>query len=107
MGAGRSRPSDRGALGVPGVMSDPPGVTAGRFAICRICQLRGRLVSGNYEPAFTVEQMIKDFDLITDAARTSHVPMPLAAIVRQQYEQAWVRGDAQKDFFVLCKRTAE
>ena len=68
---------------------------------------RDMLVSGDYEPAFTVEQMIKDFDLITDAARTSHVPMPLAAIVRQQYEQAWVRGDAQKDFFVLCKPTAE
>jgi 3-hydroxyisobutyrate dehydrogenase-like beta-hydroxyacid dehydrogenase len=68
---------------------------------------RDMLVSGNYEPAFTVEQMIKDFDLITDAARTSHVPMPLAATVRQQYEQAWVRGDAQKDFFVLCKRMAE
>jgi hypothetical protein len=41
-GAGRSRSLDRGALGAPGVMSDPPGVTAGRFAICRTCQLRGR-----------------------------------------------------------------
>jgi 3-hydroxyisobutyrate dehydrogenase-like beta-hydroxyacid dehydrogenase len=68
---------------------------------------RDMLISGNYEPAFTVEQMIKDFDLITDAARASHAPMLLAAIVRQQYEQAWVRGDAQKDFFVLCKPTAE
>jgi 3-hydroxyisobutyrate dehydrogenase-like beta-hydroxyacid dehydrogenase len=68
---------------------------------------RDMLVSGDYEPAFTVEQMIKDFDLITDAARTSHVPMPLSAIVRQQYEQAWVRGDAKKDFFVLCKPTTE
>lgn len=68
---------------------------------------RDMLISGNYEPAFTVEQMIKDFDLITDTARTSHVPMLLSAIVRQQYEQAWVRGDAQKDFFVLCRPTAE
>jgi 3-hydroxyisobutyrate dehydrogenase-like beta-hydroxyacid dehydrogenase len=68
---------------------------------------RDMLVSGDYAPAFTVEQMVKDFDLITDAAKTSHVPMLLAAIVRQQYEQAWVRGDAQKDFFVLCKPTPE
>jgi len=68
---------------------------------------RDMLANGNYEPAFTVEQMMKDFDLITDTARTSHVPMLLSAIVRQQYEQAWVRGDAQKDFFVLCKPAAE
>jgi hypothetical protein len=68
---------------------------------------RDILVNGDYTPAFTVEQMMKDFDLITDAARTSHVPMLLATSVRQQYEQAWVRGDAKKDFFVLCKPTAE
>jgi 3-hydroxyisobutyrate dehydrogenase-like beta-hydroxyacid dehydrogenase len=72
-----------------------------------IAYKRDMLVNGDYEPAFTVEQMVKDFDLITGAARTSHVPMLLAAIVRQQYEQAWVRGDAQKDFFVLCKPTME
>jgi 3-hydroxyisobutyrate dehydrogenase-like beta-hydroxyacid dehydrogenase len=68
---------------------------------------RDMLISGDYAPAFTVEQMIKDFDLIMDAARNSHVPMFLSAIVRQQYEQASVSGDAQKDFFVLCKPAAE
>jgi 3-hydroxyisobutyrate dehydrogenase-like beta-hydroxyacid dehydrogenase len=72
-----------------------------------IAYKRDMLVNGDYTPAFTVEQMMKDFDLITDAARTSHVPMLMAAIVRQQYERAWTRGDAQKDFFVLCKPTAE
>ena len=40
--AGRFWPSARGALDVLYVMSTPPVVTAGRFAGCRICWLRGR-----------------------------------------------------------------
>lgn len=64
---------------------------------------RDMVVSGDYAPAFTVEQMIKDFDLIMDTARTDHVPMMMAALVRQQYEQAFVDGDGERDFFVLCE----
>jgi 3-hydroxyisobutyrate dehydrogenase-like beta-hydroxyacid dehydrogenase len=64
---------------------------------------RDMVVSGDYAPAFTVEQMIKDFDLIMDTARTDHVPMMMAALVRQQYEQAFADGDGQRDFFVLCE----
>ncbi|MCW6509271.1 NAD(P)-dependent oxidoreductase [Lichenifustis flavocetrariae] len=68
---------------------------------------RDMVVSGDYAPAFTVEQMIKDFDLIMDTARTDHVPMMMAALVRQQYEQAFADGDGQRDFFVLCESEAE
>ena len=68
---------------------------------------RDMVVSGDYAPAFTVEQMIKDFDLIMDTARTDHVPMMMAALVRQQYEQAFADGDGQRDFFVLCESGAD
>ncbi len=68
---------------------------------------RDMVVSGDYAPAFTVEQMIKDFDLIMDTARTDHVPMMMAALVRQQYEQAFADGDGQRDFFVLCESRAD
>ncbi len=64
---------------------------------------RDMVVSGDYAPAFTVEQMIKDFDLIMDTARADHVPMIMAALVRQQYERAFAGGDGQRDFFVLCE----
>ena len=64
------------------------------------------VVKGDYSPAFTVEQMIKDFDLIMDTARADHVPMSLAALVRQRYEQAFVDGNGQRDFFVLCETDA-
>jgi 3-hydroxyisobutyrate dehydrogenase-like beta-hydroxyacid dehydrogenase len=54
-------------------------------------------------PTFTVEQMIKDFDIIIDTARNDHVPMFVAALIRQQYEAAQVEGNAGRDFFVLCE----
>jgi len=64
------------------------------------------VVSGDYAPAFTVEQMIKGFDLIMDTARADHVPMMVAALVHQQYERAYADGDGQRDFFVLCESNA-
>jgi 3-hydroxyisobutyrate dehydrogenase-like beta-hydroxyacid dehydrogenase len=64
---------------------------------------RDMIVSGDYRPAFTVEQMIKDFNIIIDTARTDHVPVFVAALVRQQYEVARVEGNAGRDYFVLCE----
>ncbi len=68
---------------------------------------RDMIVSRDFTPAFTVEQMIKDLDLIMGTARTDHVPMFLAALVRQQYEAAFAAGNAQRDFFVLCQPADE
>jgi 3-hydroxyisobutyrate dehydrogenase-like beta-hydroxyacid dehydrogenase len=68
---------------------------------------RDMLVRGDYAPAFTVEQMIRDLELILSAGARDHVPMLLSAIVRQQYAQAYAAGHAQEDFFVLCKPAAE
>lgn len=64
---------------------------------------RDMILSGDYEAAFSVEQMIKDFDLIIGAARDAHVPMFLAALIRQQYEEAHTAGYGGRDFFVLCQ----
>ena len=62
---------------------------------------KAMLVSRQFEPAFSVDQMIKDFDLIGEAARERHVPMLAAALVRQQYEIARAMGHGDRDFFVL------
>jgi 3-hydroxyisobutyrate dehydrogenase-like beta-hydroxyacid dehydrogenase len=64
---------------------------------------REMILSGDYEAAFSVEQMVKDFDLILGAARDAHVPMLLAALIRQQYEEAHTAGYGGRDFFVLCQ----
>lgn len=55
----------------------------------------------DFTPAFTVQQMIKDFDLIIDAARGFMAPVYLTALIRQQYEAANAQGLAEQDFFAL------
>ncbi|MDR3376010.1 MAG: NAD(P)-dependent oxidoreductase [Ancalomicrobiaceae bacterium] len=69
-----------------------------------IAYKRDMLVSGNFDPAFSVAQMMKDFDLILRAARQDHVPMFHASLVRQQYEAAYADGLADRDFFVLFEQ---
>jgi 3-hydroxyisobutyrate dehydrogenase-like beta-hydroxyacid dehydrogenase len=70
-----------------------------------IAYKRDLLVSRNFDPAFSVSQMMKDFDLILGAARSDHVPMYLASMIRQQYEAAYAEGLADKDFFVLFEQS--
>ncbi|MDK4723678.1 NAD(P)-dependent oxidoreductase [Rhizobium sp. CNPSo 3968] len=69
-----------------------------------IAYKRDLLVKRNFDPAFSVSQMMKDFDLILGAAKSDHVPMYLASMIRQQYEAAFADGLAEKDFFVLFEQ---
>lgn len=69
-----------------------------------IAYKRDLLVNRNFDPAFSVSQMMKDFDLILAAAKSDHVPMYLASMIRQQYEAAYTDGLADKDFFVLFEQ---
>ncbi len=63
---------------------------------------RDALVKGEYPPAFTVSQIMKDLDLVLGAARADHVPVAINAAVRQRFEQAYVDGNGEADFFCLC-----
>jgi 3-hydroxyisobutyrate dehydrogenase-like beta-hydroxyacid dehydrogenase len=69
-----------------------------------IAYKRDLLVERNFDPAFSVSQMMKDFDLILGTAKSDHVPMYLSSIIRQQYEAAFAAGLAEKDFFVLFEQ---
>ncbi len=69
-----------------------------------IAYKRDMLVNRRFDAAFTVTQMMKDFDLILGAARDDHVPMFLTALIRQQYESAHAVGEAEQDFFVLYEQ---
>jgi 3-hydroxyisobutyrate dehydrogenase-like beta-hydroxyacid dehydrogenase len=64
---------------------------------------RDMVVDGSYAPAFAVNQIMKDLDIISEVSRQDHCPMPLAAQVRQQYEAAFVNGCGDLDFFVLAR----
>ncbi|MGI4792570.1 MAG: NAD(P)-dependent oxidoreductase [Janthinobacterium lividum] len=65
---------------------------------------RELLLGDTFEPAFTVRQMMKDFDLVLDTAKASGAPMFLTALVRQHYAAADSQGDGLKDFFVLLRQ---
>ncbi|MCB8881496.1 NAD(P)-dependent oxidoreductase [Acidisoma cellulosilytica] len=69
-----------------------------------IAYKRDMLTSRDFTPAFTVEQMIKDFDLVLDAASSEQVPVFLISLIRQQYEVARAQGSGLKDFFVLLEQ---
>lgn len=59
------------------------------------------IVEMDFSPAFSVEQMIKDFTLITGAARDKQVPMLVANLILQQYTAASNAGYSDQDFFAL------
>jgi 3-hydroxyisobutyrate dehydrogenase-like beta-hydroxyacid dehydrogenase len=65
---------------------------------------REMLTSGDYAPAFTVSQMIKDLDLVLASGAPPELPMTSA--VRTILDGARKQGDGELDFFVLTKQYA-
>lgn len=61
------------------------------------------VVSGDYTPAFTVSQMIKDFTLISEAARRNNVPLMTTGLILELYRSASNAGMQDEDFFALVK----
>lgn len=61
------------------------------------------VVKGDYSPAFTVSQMIKDFTLISDAARRNGVPLLTTGMILELYRSASNAGMQDEDFFALVK----
>jgi 3-hydroxyisobutyrate dehydrogenase-like beta-hydroxyacid dehydrogenase len=60
------------------------------------------LIKGEYPPAFSVSQIMKDLDLALGAARADHIPVPVNATVRQCFERAFADGLGEADFFALA-----
>lgn len=61
------------------------------------------ITSGDYAPAFTIQQMIKDFTLISDAGRANGVPLLTSGLILELYRAAANAGLDQDDFFALIK----
>lgn len=61
------------------------------------------VVSADYAPAFTIDQMIKDFTLISDAGRANGVPLMTAGLILELYRAAANAGLQNEDFFALVK----
>jgi 3-hydroxyisobutyrate dehydrogenase len=61
------------------------------------------VVADDFSPAFTVVQMIKDFTLISDAARNKGVPLLTTGLILELYRAAANSGLKEADFFALVK----
>ena len=57
--------------------------------------------------AFSIEQMIKDFTLISEAARAQQVPLFTTGLILELYRAAANSGLKDEDFFALVKWHAE
>ena len=55
----------------------------------------------NYAPAFTANQMAKDFDIALDTGKAMDLPMPLTSLVRQFYGTMKAMGKGDLDFFAF------
>jgi 3-hydroxyisobutyrate dehydrogenase-like beta-hydroxyacid dehydrogenase len=64
---------------------------------------RDVLAARDFEPAFSVSQMIKDLELIGEVADRAGQRLDLVGEVRRRFEQARRAGLADHDYFVLVR----
>ncbi len=65
---------------------------------------RAAITTRDFTAAFSVSQMLKDFDLIAEAAQATSCDMPLINGIRETYRAAVARGLGDLDFFVLTAK---
>jgi len=61
------------------------------------------VTEGVYNPAFSVNLMMKDFDLAFDTAKQYGVALPVTAVTRQAFAAAAASGRGEKDIAVLTQ----
>ena len=62
-----------------------------------------QLSERDFAPTFTVEQMLKDLDLILGAGAANHVPLAQTALTYQLMQAAVAQGDALDDYAASIK----
>jgi len=61
-----------------------------------------KIVEGNFEPAFSLNNLFKDLKLInTQIAKTGAI-LPMTKVAMEEYSRAVQNGDGQKDFSVIA-----
>jgi 3-hydroxyisobutyrate dehydrogenase-like beta-hydroxyacid dehydrogenase len=61
------------------------------------------LRSRDFESTFSCRQMAKDLDLILDAGRSTDVPLPLGALMRETYQALIAQGEGETDFIATVR----
>lgn len=64
---------------------------------------KAMVISGDYEPAATLDMLKKDVELFLAAGQDLGVPLPMGELVQKTYQAASAQGLGERDFFVLVK----
>jgi 3-hydroxyisobutyrate dehydrogenase-like beta-hydroxyacid dehydrogenase len=62
-----------------------------------------QLSQRDFTPTFTVEQMLKDLDLILAAGAAVHAPLAQTALTQQLMHAALAQGEGQQDYAAIIK----
>ena len=62
-----------------------------------------QLAERDFTPTFTVEQMVKDLNLIVGAASDTQVPVPQTALTLQLMYAAMAQGDGALDYAAIIR----
>ena len=70
----------------------------------KMYQSKGKSISsGNFEPNFYAMHMLKDINLMLEAAQAKGVPMPLLSAARELFVSACSKGYAKNDYSSVIK----
>ncbi len=61
------------------------------------------LLERDYASTFSGMQMIKDLDLILGQGAATHTPLPLTALMRQQYDAIAAQGEGELDYIATVR----
>lgn len=67
----------------------------------------GIINANKYDVAFSVDMMLKDFDLAMETGKRYKASLPVTALIRQFYEEASASGRGREDYAILVKRLEE
>lgn len=62
-----------------------------------------QMIENNFTPRFFLEHMLKDINLLLDAAKQSNTMMPTAGVARELYSKAIDSGLAKEDYSAVIK----
>jgi 3-hydroxyisobutyrate dehydrogenase len=66
-----------------------------------------KMIKGSYEPTFTLANLKKDLDAISDAADSSNVELPMAKLARKIYADAKDAGLGNMDYTGIIAHIAK
>lgn len=59
-------------------------------------------MNGNFEPAFSLNNLFKDLGLINEQITKTGAILPMTKVAIEEYSEAIKNGEGQKDFSIIA-----